>query len=1089
MAIIDNKNITMQDALKEALTKADSIDISVAFFYFNGLELLTEELRDKKIRLMVGMEIEPELIPFIVKESKDKPVDISKYQVRPSLTSSLAKKNNFEEVIIGLINDSDIFDESSIANALDLFLSKIENGSFEIRKNDTFDHSKFYITHNIDPDLNGNKTGTVIMGSANLTYKGLIGQGETNEKFDSTEKYNEYRNKFEEEWRNAVVIVDEYSNKEFVKTIKENTWPYKLSTPYQMYVKVLDEIFGKDEETRILTPARVTFNQYVDLEYQIDAIRMGIDRINKYDGVIIADVVGLGKSIIASAIARNFDDYLTVIVAPPHLIGQWEEYKKEFELRAAKVYSSGKINQLHQDFKEFDRKILLIIDEAHRFRNEDTEDYKLLHQVTRSHPENKVMLLTATPFNNEPKDIFSLVKLFQIPGRSTIRSVDNLSLRFRNLIDRYTRLRREIRKNTIEEEEYNNELNEIAYEQRRLIENVVIRRSRLDLRNVDRYREDLKHQKIDFPEVVGPKLIEYDLEDLNDLYIETLELLVEKYTAARYQPTHYGIDSDKFKELFGDDIDERGLLIGQLNLANHMKRLLVMRFESSKLAFKNTLEKMIETNKTIESWWNNLGGVPIMKKGTIPNPDDYLEEDGETENNDFEDEISLLMNNKGLFIIPKDLFEEQSAFENDLKNDTLLLTEIYEKWFNDEEIKDSDPKLDMLEIKLKELLKENPKRKIVVFSTYADTVNYLYDFLKDKLRVAKYTSKDPNKMRQEIRENFDAAIPESRQKNDYDIVLTTDALSEGINLHRAGIVINYDIPFNPTRVIQRVGRINRINKKVFDKIYLFNFFPTMIGEAETRIKQISTLKITLINKIIGSDTKHLTPDEDLESMFKNQFDDATIETEQLSWDTIHLDNYYKALKNEKIINEARNIPRRSRIKRTNTSFSGTVAYGKKGSDSIFAITDENSNTRIISVEEAIPYFEAKPEELAFEVSNNFEHLLTLIRESLFAKHSVPPIKGRRQKAIELLNAVKSVNPEALNYCNDLIKIIKEYDDLSDGTLKDLLNIKLENIDTIYSDLQKVVSKNLIRNILQKADKTDEGHELLLLMEEHVNDIE
>ena len=172
MAIIDNKNITMQETLRAALKTADSIDISVAFFYFNGLELLTNELLDKKIRLMVGMEIQPDLIPFIVKESKDKPVDISKYQVRPSLSSSLAKKNNFEEVLIGLINDSDIFDESSIADVLDLFLKKIENGTFEIRKNDSFDHSKFYIAHDKELNSERKQTGTVIMGSANFTYKG-----------------------------------------------------------------------------------------------------------------------------------------------------------------------------------------------------------------------------------------------------------------------------------------------------------------------------------------------------------------------------------------------------------------------------------------------------------------------------------------------------------------------------------------------------------------------------------------------------------------------------------------------------------------------------------------------------------------------------------------------------------------------------------------------------------------------------------------------------------------------------------------------------------------------------------------------------
>ena len=163
---------------------------------------------------------------------------------------------------------------------------------------------------------------------------------------------------------------------------------------------------------------------------------MVMDKLNKYNGAILADVVGLGKSIIASAVARNMDlktDLKTVIIAPPHLIPQWEEYKEEFGIRGSKVYSSGKIAEVYERYHDARDPMLYILDEAHRYRNEDTGDYKLLHQVCRSHPQNKILLLTATPFNNDPKDVFALIKLFQTPGQSTIRSVDNLSLRYREL--------------------------------------------------------------------------------------------------------------------------------------------------------------------------------------------------------------------------------------------------------------------------------------------------------------------------------------------------------------------------------------------------------------------------------------------------------------------------------------------------------------------------------------------------------------------------------------------------------------------------------------------------------------------------------
>ncbi|HYT42432.1 MAG TPA: AAA family ATPase, partial [Methylomirabilota bacterium] len=134
---------------------------------------------------------------------------------------------------------------------------------------------------------------------------------------------------------------------------------------------------------------------YTDLEYQIDAIKMVMDKLNKYNGAILADVVGLGKSIIASAVARNMD-IKTVIIAPPHLIPQWEEYKEEFGIRGSKVYSAGKIAEVYQRYHDAHEPMLLILDEAHRYRNEDTSDFKLLHQVCRSHPQNKILLPSPT---------------------------------------------------------------------------------------------------------------------------------------------------------------------------------------------------------------------------------------------------------------------------------------------------------------------------------------------------------------------------------------------------------------------------------------------------------------------------------------------------------------------------------------------------------------------------------------------------------------------------------------------------------------------------------------------------------------------
>lgn len=206
----------------------------------------------------------------------------------------------------------------------------------------------------------------------------------------------------------------------------------------------------------------------------------------------------------------------------------------------------------------------------------------------------------------------------------------------------------------------------------------------------------------------------------------------------------------------------------------------------------------------------------------------------------------------------------KNEFINDVKADIALLESIYLEWFGEEDIIKFDPKLESFIHLVREKLSNEPNRKLVVFSEFADTANYLGAALKDAgLPALKYTSADATpSMRQTIRNNFDASVKKEMQTNDYKVLVATDAISEGYNLHRAGAIFNYDIPYNPTRVIQRIGRINRINKKVFDNLYIYNYFPTEVGENETRTKEISTLKMAMIHAIMGEDTKALTSDEE-----------------------------------------------------------------------------------------------------------------------------------------------------------------------------------------------------------------------------------
>jgi hypothetical protein len=733
---------------------------------------------------------------------------------------------------------------------------------------------------------------------------------------------------------------------------------------------------------------------------------------------------------------------------------------------------------------------LFILDEAHRYRNEDTNDYKMLHQICRSNPKNKILLLTATPFNNDPKDVFALIKLFQTPGQSTIRSVDNLSLRYRDLIKRYKKLRSDMAKGIIEKGIIDKEAEEISIEQRRLIEPIIVRRSRLDLKTITRYREDLEKQGIDFAKI-DLDLMKYDLGDLSEIYTETLEAITEDnengFIGARYKSTTY-VKEEKKKEViekFKKELDEEtDLQTAQTNLSKFMRRLLVMRFESSKNAFKSTLKNMIESNEKIESWWEKLGAVPIMKKGQLLDPEDYNEEDGNED--ELEKEIELLKEKKGFLQIEKNMMSEE--FIIDVKHDTELLKSIYKKWFESGKYEKFDPKLNELEKRIVGFLKENNSRKIIIFSSYKDTVGYLYEELKGRgfNRVAKYTASEGSEAYKKIiKFNFDASIQKEKQYNDFDILIATDALSEGFNLHRAGIVINYDIPYNPTRVIQRVGRINRINKKVFDYLKIYNCFPTSIGEKETRIRSISTLKMQLINAVVGSDTKTLTNEEDIKSYYRDEFEKANSDNDRLSWDALHREAYYNALKNKELMESVKSIPRRTRIKRNDSENKGVAVFGKKGQNTIFTFGENQIDVSVISAETALKKFQAREEEPSEVVDNNFTEAFKIAKEKLFAKHELPQVKGRRMEAIKVLKVISDSLPQSKNYCEDIVSIIKTLDDISDGALKDISQINLKDISLAYKKLQEIVPENFIVNVLNKAKNSEEEQELLLFAEQFI----
>ena len=1089
-SIIDNRNKTMLDSLRNSLKQAESVDILTAFFYFSGFNALAEDLRDKKIRILVGNTIDPDAVDELCSCIKDNPDELlDTYGVRGyGRLNNSQKKNAYTNSFINMFNKSslaDEFDSTESQQVFKMLIDKIRDGSLEIRLTAQQNHAKAYILTN-KPEYScfGDQKGVVFTGSSNFTFNGLLGQGEMNERFSDNNKYEEYYSSFEELWNDSksIDICVKDGNDDFEKELKKKLWIFALPTPYQIYIRILYEMYNSAEQNQITTPHEITEGKFSNLKYQLDAINYGIDCIEKNNGVIIADVVGLGKSIVASAIAYNLNMKKTVIIAPPHLVDQWNDYQQDFGLRGVRVCSSGKIEEAYNTYSSDPNPILYIIDEAHRYRNELSDAYQWLHQLTRSNVDNKVILLTATPYNNRPQDLFALIKLFQTPSRSTINTVENLSVSFRDLIAKYNKLEKEGKKEL--REETRAQLTILSDQLRLLIDPVIVRRSRIDLEEIDEYRNDLISQGIQFPEVVGPQLIEYDLDAIRDLYLLTLEQLSNQFICARYNPSKYLIDPQAFNTKYGDLFNQINIQQFQGNLAKFIQRLLVMRFESSKAAFKSTLTSLLNSYENIIKWWDK-GYVPIKKSGYLPDPDDEeILETFEEINNLANEEIDIDKIKRKAIPFSRDLFHDE--FIVDIQSDVRLLQSIYNSWFVDNTV-GFDPKYNEIKNTIVTSLKADPDRKVVVFSSYSDTAEYVKECLvADGVRTLLYTGSSNKLDRKIVKANFDASCNEREKSNDYDVIVATDALSEGFNLNRAGIIVNYDIPYNPTRVVQRIGRINRINKKMFDKIYIYNFFPTDIGEQTTLIKGISTLKMLLINNIVGSDTRTLTPDETLQSYFVSQYEEANTSAFERSWDNVHRNVYNSIKHNTELIEQVCKIPERARIVRKNQATGCAISFAKRGNNILFAIAKEGENkAEISSPESVMNYFAALIDEKAYEYDEETDKKFISIKEEIRKPYPKITLDRRKGIALDNLEKIALIYPSEKDYIQDLVEVIKSYDDLSDGELKFLanMNISPSNAKELIENLKERIPVHYIVQIKQKVELMDSMTEVIMFTED------
>ncbi|MDF1612888.1 helicase-related protein [Stygiobacter electus] len=812
---------TLLDRFTKTLKDGKYFDILVGYFRTSGFFRLYQSFESiDKIRILVGLNIDKNTYD-IIEETKQTTIDFETNQNTRTIFSS--------GVVSELENSEDSFD---VELGVKKFIEFLQSGKLEIRAYPSKDiHAKVYILrfNEIDRDF-----GRVITGSSNFSESGLIANREFNVELKNSADVKFALEKFEDLWKDAVDI-----SKDYIETVQTKTWLNDIITPYELYLKFLYEYFkekisvDKEKLSKRYTPIN-----FRELEYQTEAVKDAKAKLESYGGVFISDVVGLGKTFISALLANELDGY-NLVIAPPVLLdeenpGSWKNVFSDFKI-AADFESIGKLDKIIKRGTEKYKNVF--IDEAHRFRSESNITYELLAQICRG---KRVILVSATPLNNTPSDILSQIKLFQSGRNSTIPNVKNLDAFFRQLEKKLKDLDRQT-----DRDEYLAIVRDNAKQIRdKVLKYLMVRRTRFE---VNRYfSEDLKRQNLKFPEVEDPKPVFYQFDEkINYAFDHTIRALTNPaFTYARYSPLLYYCGKEKLTQI------QR---LSQENLRSLMKILLIKRLESSFFAFKNSLNKFIESYKAFIRAYDNGNGSVFISKKYIGKIFELLAVE------DF-DKIAKL--------IEEDKAEEYKASDfapnliTHLVSDLSTLEEIQSLW---NEI-NTDPKLDELIhlIESNSILKNS---KLIIFTESKDTAEYLERELQSRLgrdgkKVLAFTGQSTANVKEKIIDNFDAKV--RRPKNDIKILVSTEVLSEGVNLHQSNIVINYDIPWNPTRLIQRVGRVNRIDTK-FDRIYTYNFFPTIKSNDLIKLKEAAEAKIHAFIEMLGNDARLLTEGEEIKS--------------------------------------------------------------------------------------------------------------------------------------------------------------------------------------------------------------------------------
>ncbi len=916
--LIDNSSdaLSMQQYLKRCILAegVDKIQIATGYWDIPGMTLVLNELKsflereETSFELLIGKD--PYVYTSMIKNPKYKDATYPYDFIRTDI-HDLEIKEEYEDVIKLLLKYGG---SSKIQIRIYTKNSKEE---------DEFLHSKCYI-------FSGSSHSFGIVGSSNFTKKGLLGNAELNyletDPARITARPTHGSNAkghicwFEEKWKLSKEWTQEFLEQIIKKSpiyidIQKNT--AQEFTPYEQYIKLLQLQFGDvvdknlGQEIEGYLPAKVH-----KLDYQIEAVKRCISIMHEHGGFMLADVVGLGKTIIGTLIIKRFlsvpendgRERKVLIITPPAIQSGWKKtiamFDKDSDEKIAPYIdfiTTGRIANITEedDWEENDDDSadsgefvgtlqdknygFIVIDESHKFRNSTTFMYRSLDELIIKIGSNTgvypyIGLLSATPQNNRPNDLKNQIYLFERNRNdSTLKKAEsgNIEKFFADVNREYDLLINN--RSNITEEERKQRLEAVSKKLRDcVLSDILERRTRTDVEKY--YKEDIESQGLVFPKIVGPNTLKYIMDDeLAQLFSDTMTIIApnqnerlltnEWLKYSRYRAIEYFVDPANEQKHTGRG--NRGVNDVARQMATIMQILLVKRLESSFTAFTQSLFNLRRyTENMIRMWENNT--IFVCPQINVNQELDYeaktKKRGGKVSFNDCVEEIRVKiqkLTNQGRNERGQNAEYKRNDFKEEyysqLKEDYNLISNLCDRWAKNSQ----DPKFDAFKENIKPELfnpEKNTSGKLVIFSEAIDTVQALARAVKAKgYKPLVITAANRDEMEKTIEENFDANY-EGEWKDEYNVIITTEVLAEGVNLHRANVILNYDTPWNSTRLMQRIGRVNRIGSKE-PFVYVYNFMPSAEGDAQIELVRKAHTKLQSFHILFGEDSKIFSDEE------------------------------------------------------------------------------------------------------------------------------------------------------------------------------------------------------------------------------------